>query len=1422
MQRHNMLCILLGLMAFASPVRSGEPLRCLAFREPFVTTRDEKLVFAEAVGRPLQIDGLLEEKEWEKAHPATGFVEHQGVTPTPIAYGQTEVRFAYSADKLYVAARCSAVADGSIRHDCSRENHDGDVFQDDCVEIVLVVGSQEMRFVVAAGGGQSDALDGDPAWNPEWTSAVAVGKQEWTAEIAIPFAALKGRRPPRPDDPGSSLRFNVGRSTAPVRLVSSLFPGYDDRRRMGWLVIGTPDQLGTWQAARPGIHFEEATLLLDKWVYDAADGEARGRLRLVNAGSSTEGPRSLRVRFSVFSVDREDPLHELTTEPLTTAVVDFEIGTTALPVGSYELRAEVLDDSGAVVRTATHPLVRRADKPVAVKGVVPLVIDLPATTASLVSPTSPLPVHVGIPLPRGAAGPGARFQLEDASGQPVPCQADVITTWAPNGSTQWLGLRFLADTAEMQRCAVRFSSQGDIQSVKPTRPVAVQQQAGTVTIDTGPLRFEVRERAFDGLHLAWLDINADGKFSDDEQLIADSPAGPYVTDQTGTQYHARLDPDVEVCVENAGPVCAVVRCAGWYRAEDGERVCRHVTRFVAHAGLPWIRVLHTLIFCADSRETSLADVGWPISLRQPTGQMRFGGEPRPIPLTVDPRDTASLLQHEPDAFVLRRFRAGTPARPEPVAAGSRAGGWAEIIGNRAGIAVGLRDFAATYPRELTAGPAGLVLHLWPEHGIDSPIKSPTEDNLSELWFLHHRRCLDFQVPDWFSAFQAPGPFVDAEHEKSRHRYVRASATANGMGVARSSEFFINFRTLERDTVRPVWTYLNAPPLAAASPAWMCGSGAFGGLEPVDRRNFPLIEQALDVRHDGERSIERFSVGMFNVGGSTSYFCPEKGSYDQLERPWRLTHHGSPRVPWLLFARSGARKFADYALRHGQWCADIGFCHYSTPALERNGAEGKIRGGQCDYKGIVPWSSGGRVMDYNSMADFLLWMTCFSGDRRPLEVAAEWGQCVKQRFRPVVGRSAAATLDTLLTLYEMTWDMDYRELAERQFLAIADREFLPSGHFRRGPWYDYAPWLSHYYRFTESGRAVKIAVAWSKRLLRDCWLGSDDGGIDTKFVYGMGYPLYDVFRIAFEATGDRKILDLATGCSLLPALSTVSAPGTPFHGFDTYATASHGGYYTQTVPYVLPTLRDHGHDHALFPPWALYGRRLQFFVRSADTRPMKLNVRILPPSKAKATAVPFVKFMNDQGAVVGPTPVKMVKRPIVDPLNAEFRAGDNDFGFEEYAEIKVPREMNGTTVAVVLAYPKDVGEVGILAPIHSPAPISLVYSWDRGLRFGRGSAIYFHPGKHAAEVAIEAVARFYPKPHMVALLDARDRMLVFQQWHPTFNHSSAVVRARVSHGASDLVCCLQGLTKFLELNPIGPACPLFFSDRPERFFVPALR
>ncbi len=1409
-----------GLQLPVAATESVEAIRWTAFRDRFTANSGAPLVFATNASVEPIVDGRLDDQAWKAVASWTGFVEHQTSCGKPVQPGQTSVQFTHDDKHLFIAARCQLTAPGMVRHELRDGDRDGDVFTDDCLDIHLHVNGTTMRFIVTAGGARADALDGDPAWNPDWVTAVMVHETEWIAECAIPFSALQGRRPPSPADPGSTLRINVGRATSPVRITSSLFPGYDDPAAMGVLVVGSREQWEARTRSRPGIHIAGVALLLDKCRYDAADGRARGRLRLLQASPAADPTTTeVRARMTILDAEGKPVIPSTTTVGLDSSVIDFDIDTAQLMPGKYRVLVEVVNQDDLTLHKASQDLVRRQDEVAPRAGSIQLNVDIPAESARLISKEAPLPVYAGIPMPRGVADDATSYQVFDAAGRELPCQVDTITRWAPRGSTQWLGLRFMTESSDVGKCTLVYSE--GRQAASQARSVRVVHRDDCVVVDTGPLRFEVNGATFNGLHRVWLDCNGDGTLADDEQLLANDPTGPFVCDHNGTAYHARNDPHPEVSVETEGAMCVVVRCEGWYVSADGGRICRHVTRIVAHAGLSWLKVFHTVIFCGDSRETAISDVAWPLTLREAASRVRFGGEARPYEATLSEGVTESLLQHEHDAYQIDQFREGDMRSAKTASTGGIASGWAELISQRTAVSVGLRHFASQYPKELEASRETVTLHIWPRHGIDKATKPPTDDDLSELWFLHHRRLLDFQVPKWFSAFQSAGPFVNAEHEAARHRYVRASANTNGMGTARSHELFINFRTLERDTVRSVWTYNHSPALANASPQWMCATGVFGPIAPVDRDAFPVVEQAIDTRFDGERTIERFSEGMFNAGGSTSYFKPELGSYDQLDRPWRLTHHGAPRAPWLLFARSGQRKYAEYALRNGGWCADLGYCHYSHPALEREGIDGKVRGGQCDYKGIVPWSRGGRVMDYNSIADFLLWMSCFSGDRWPLEVADEWGRCVKRRYAKTVGRNAAGTIDTLLTLYETTWDMDYRELAERQFDAIVESEFQPSGHFRNGVWYDYAPWLSHYHRFTGSERAADVAVRWTRRIMSECWLDDGSFGDDTSFKPAMGYPMHDIFRVAFDATLDRKILDFAYGCGLLPAISTINSPGTAFHGFDPGALGSQGGYYAQTLPSMLPVLREQGHDRAVFPPWSLHARRLQLFIRAPAGAPVELRLRVLPDSRAQEEppASVLVKMISDRGDVSGPEPLEIVRR-------AAAGAGQSSsphvepYVPAEYARIVVPMSMAGSTVAVVLARAGGKGEVGIQAPIQVQPAVDVVYQWLPGMRFGRGSAIYFGTPPRGTRVNIKADASFYPAPHTVALLDDRDQVRRIGQWQPAPGSSHLTVTAELATREQRQVwCCVQGLTKNLVLEPVDAEIPRVFSDRPERFFVP---
>ncbi|MBM4086594.1 MAG: hypothetical protein FJ272_17560, partial [Planctomycetes bacterium] len=114
-------------------------------------------------------------------------------------------RVAHDDTNLYLAVEVDEPAMQSLRAP-SRPHDDGDTWKDDCVELFLAPepgGLTYYQFIVNAAGARYDSCEGGKglaaAWNakPDWQATVAKQADRWTAEIAIPFAALGVEKPLR-------------------------------------------------------------------------------------------------------------------------------------------------------------------------------------------------------------------------------------------------------------------------------------------------------------------------------------------------------------------------------------------------------------------------------------------------------------------------------------------------------------------------------------------------------------------------------------------------------------------------------------------------------------------------------------------------------------------------------------------------------------------------------------------------------------------------------------------------------------------------------------------------------------------------------------------------------------------------------------------------------------------------------------------------------------------------------------------------------------------------------------------------------------------------------------------------------------------------------------------------------------------------
>jgi len=164
------------------------------------------------VENPVIINGILDDEAWQKAEPATGFLQFEPDEGAP-ASQRTEVRVLYGNGNIYIGAMLYDENPSGIQQSLGRrdEYNQADWF------LVSIDSYYNRRnaftFGVNAAGVQLDALLSgdagggppgggggggstmppgmDSSWNAIWESAVSVHDQGWTVEMRIPLSMLR-------------------------------------------------------------------------------------------------------------------------------------------------------------------------------------------------------------------------------------------------------------------------------------------------------------------------------------------------------------------------------------------------------------------------------------------------------------------------------------------------------------------------------------------------------------------------------------------------------------------------------------------------------------------------------------------------------------------------------------------------------------------------------------------------------------------------------------------------------------------------------------------------------------------------------------------------------------------------------------------------------------------------------------------------------------------------------------------------------------------------------------------------------------------------------------------------------------------------------------------------------------------------------
>ncbi|MBI4465126.1 MAG: carbohydrate binding family 9 domain-containing protein [Acidobacteria bacterium] len=158
-----------------------------------------KVVYAVFTESPITIDGELNEPAWQRAQPATDFIQRDPSEGEPSSE-RTEVRILYDADNLYIGVYCYDRTPERITvRDIGRDFLG---YQQDVFGILLDTFNDDrsgFSMATTPRGGQADVQILDETrdlnfnWDGVWSVQSRIQKDGWSAEFVIPFKTLRFR-----------------------------------------------------------------------------------------------------------------------------------------------------------------------------------------------------------------------------------------------------------------------------------------------------------------------------------------------------------------------------------------------------------------------------------------------------------------------------------------------------------------------------------------------------------------------------------------------------------------------------------------------------------------------------------------------------------------------------------------------------------------------------------------------------------------------------------------------------------------------------------------------------------------------------------------------------------------------------------------------------------------------------------------------------------------------------------------------------------------------------------------------------------------------------------------------------------------------------------------------------------------------------
>jgi len=657
---------------------------------------------------------------------------------------------------------------------------------------------------------------------------------------------------------------------------------------------------------------------------------------------------------------------------------------------------------------------------------------------TLVGPETPLSVGFsvsgGVPFAMGQFQSSMAVRLQDLGGTLWPIQTRVLATWE-DGSVKWLLVTTRVPlNARSRQLWLEYGP--SVRADQVESPLRLEDTPEAVIVTTGPLRFSVSKRRFTLFESAAVDRNGDGVFAESERLAG---RGDLVVKFHDREFRSSQDTkSYTLQVEEAGPLRATLKASGWFRDASGNGFCQFVVRLQAFAGLPQVRVYHTVIYTGypanryngvyegirlpDNEPIQELRLELPVTVAS-HGSVLMADERKTYTVPLDATTTISQLAH--DAWQLRHGEQVLPVD------GTRTAGWLLVQNADAGAIVGVRDAWQQYPKELVADPTSgqLQVKLWPSSA----------------------GLLDVQT----------GPEAIGPDDVAR---------GSAFGLGKTHELWVGFlgRPIDGGIASGLAGLWQEPWLLSVHPAWLQATNAWGEIGPTQSDRFKEGEQMVeDLFSWAERQPANFAwYGMLNYGDTLTWY--RKEAYDKSYDDWGW--HPEGRWGWhnceavgthggalMSFMRTQALKYFRFGEAKARHVMDVDTVHYNTvandPRLTRKISDEFSQVGSMHRHSAYHWSGRNEEATHTNVTGLLMYYY-LTGYERAFDVAKEVGgfllrDPVTYTKHPDIAPSRAIgnVVWGDVLLYEATWDRRYRTSADRWV------RVLLKGQQKDGTWFE---------------------------------------------------------------------------------------------------------------------------------------------------------------------------------------------------------------------------------------------------------------------------------------------------------------------------------------------------------------------------------